>query len=263
MAFAQRERWRYEYQKGPAKILGTSVDATDAEIKSAYRQLARKYHPDVNRNPGAAEMFNRVTDAYETIANLRGFGKSCPRKICNEPQHEPDTEPPIVKTKAQLEFDRLASEKKWQGIATIANGLDESSKGYALALLEKDVFEVLYSMPGRTVIQFLWQNTESAETMRVIMGMFIERMKAERAGADPGTRLEWPEKIMEMARYTASRGKWDLVAGLADKITPKEGELFTYSLSILEQDAGSVAASGNKDAMRRQSTFLKPFPANP
>jgi curved DNA-binding protein CbpA len=48
-------------------ILGVSHTASSSEIKSAYRRLARLYHPDVNTDPAAAEMFARVTDAYRTL----------------------------------------------------------------------------------------------------------------------------------------------------------------------------------------------------
>ena len=55
----------------PYKILGVSRDASDEEIKKAYRALSRKYHPDANiNNPNKAqaeEMFKTVQQAYNQI----------------------------------------------------------------------------------------------------------------------------------------------------------------------------------------------------
>jgi curved DNA-binding protein len=47
--------------------LGVKADATDAEIKTAYRKLARKFHPDVSKEGGAEEKFKAVNEAYEAL----------------------------------------------------------------------------------------------------------------------------------------------------------------------------------------------------
>lgn len=49
------------------EVLGISKDATPEEIKKTYRRLARKYHPDVNKEPDAAEKFKEVKEAYEVL----------------------------------------------------------------------------------------------------------------------------------------------------------------------------------------------------
>ncbi|MBO9881427.1 MULTISPECIES: DnaJ C-terminal domain-containing protein [Xanthomonas] len=47
--------------------LGVEPSAGDAEIKTAYRRLARKYHPDVSKEPGAEEKFKAINEAYEAL----------------------------------------------------------------------------------------------------------------------------------------------------------------------------------------------------
>lgn len=51
------------------EILGVKRSSTDAEIKSAYRKLARKYHPDVNKTKEAESKFKDINEAYEVLSD--------------------------------------------------------------------------------------------------------------------------------------------------------------------------------------------------
>lgn len=66
--------------KDPYRVLGVSPDASDDQIKNAYRELARKYHPDnyVNNPLGdlAQEKMKEINEAYDTIQRMRQSGQT-------------------------------------------------------------------------------------------------------------------------------------------------------------------------------------------
>ncbi|CAD0133607.1 molecular chaperone DnaJ [Streptococcus thermophilus] len=51
--------------------LGLSKDASQDEIKRAYRKLSKKYHPDINKEPGAEEKYKEILEAYETLSDAQ------------------------------------------------------------------------------------------------------------------------------------------------------------------------------------------------
>jgi curved DNA-binding protein len=51
------------------EVLGVGRDASADEIQSAYRKLARTYHPDVNKDPGAEDRFKELSEAYDVLSD--------------------------------------------------------------------------------------------------------------------------------------------------------------------------------------------------
>ncbi|KAL5547245.1 hypothetical protein UlMin_006932 [Ulmus minor] len=61
--------WAISGEQNHYAVLGVKLSATSSDIKTAYRLLARKYHPDVSKDSQAAEVFKSINRAYEVLSN--------------------------------------------------------------------------------------------------------------------------------------------------------------------------------------------------
>lgn len=60
--------FKSKYEKS-CNLLGLGYDTDKYEVKLAYRQKAKQYHPDINKSPDATEMFQKINDAYEFLSD--------------------------------------------------------------------------------------------------------------------------------------------------------------------------------------------------
>lgn len=90
------------------KALGIAKTATEAEIKKAYRKMARKYHPDVNPDDKAAEeKFKEVSEAYEVLSNAENRKKY--DKYGKDWKHADDIERQQQQRKQQQQYQQRSS----------------------------------------------------------------------------------------------------------------------------------------------------------
>ncbi len=84
-------------------MLGVSEKATYKEIRHAYRQLARKYHPDRNRSPFAEEMIKKINAAFEVLSDQTKRAQYDRMESDKLPEPEPSYEPEPVQTRSNPE----------------------------------------------------------------------------------------------------------------------------------------------------------------
>ena len=63
------EEWPEDDHRGFYALLGVPVDADGGAIKSSYRKLAMKWHPDKNGSPEAEERFKEISNAYQVLSD--------------------------------------------------------------------------------------------------------------------------------------------------------------------------------------------------
>ena len=67
------------FSPDPYQVLGIAREATQREVKQAYRSLAKKFHPDHNsENPNAEARFKQIQQAYETLTGRKIPGRARP-----------------------------------------------------------------------------------------------------------------------------------------------------------------------------------------
>lgn len=129
------------------EILGIDKNASIDEIKRAYKQLAKKYHPDYNKNPNANEKFIEINKAYKEVLNPKArtfFGIEIWESIIKKEDFNIPSINYVELEKAEKERDKLKKIYETEGIK-LRNNLEKEfkklyGKFYASSKNERDFY---------------------------------------------------------------------------------------------------------------------------
>jgi len=115
--------------KNPYEVLGVSPNASDEEVKRAWRELARKYHPDKYRDSDladlASEKMKEINAAYEEIQKMRAGGSSSGSSYSGNPNASGSSSPLYNKVRVLLNQNEvLEAGRLLQSVAQNARGAE-------------------------------------------------------------------------------------------------------------------------------------------
>lgn len=122
-------------------ILGIAASASQSEVKAAYRRLAKRHHPDVNKGPNAQAKFQSISSAYELLKDAK------PRpQTASQPQSTPTASKPSKPRSTSKGYDYIKANK-------IYEILDGNAGSKTILLYEPFI-------PPNTVLVLWWRDSE-------------------------------------------------------------------------------------------------------
>lgn len=183
-------------------LLGVKSGADPEQVKSAYRRLARKYHPDINPNNREAQAkFIQLTDAYKRLLKTLERQKASSQKTTNPPKNRPFNFVP----KLSAQDKKL----KWDSYKSLQKLLKEGNLARAITLVEalaqrlpldQEVRQwqaITYQQQGRKLLQETKTKGKKGDSFATTAG-YRQLKKAQiyfkkALRADPYNRSLWAE----------------------------------------------------------------------
>jgi hypothetical protein len=172
-------------------ILGLPYSASDNEVKKAYKQLAKKYHPDINPSPEAHDRFLLIQEAYEHIINKKTIANSAPNSyyVKQEKKRRYETFIRKVRIHAQRKARKRYMDFRNSGLFGVVKGILALLflVGFGFLLLpfyayffvkEKGILISIFCVPiGMHIMNIIYQHYLNLYTEAETEHFWVERIK--------------------------------------------------------------------------------------
>lgn len=178
------------------QVLGVGRDATQAEIKKAYRSLAHKYHPDISKDAGAEEKFKQVAEAYGTLKDPEK--RAAYDTLGRHPQGEEFVPP----RQWQEQFHETAADFSDVDLADLLAAFAAAQQAGAHERAHRPLHGQDFEIPMPVTLEQIYSGAETEISIAVPQyddqGLLHRVPKTFRVripkGASDGQRLRLPEK---------------------------------------------------------------------
>ncbi len=134
------------------KILGISPDAGESEIRTAYRRLARKYHPDAGAGSSAAA-FRTVQDAYELLSNPE-------RRMEYDRSRESEGLPNATRSAFHYAVPHYSARSSHIDLREVM-GSGRANRAYAEPIFRSSTRDIVVEDPWEELLEFLLRDLGS------------------------------------------------------------------------------------------------------
>jgi len=135
------------------RILGLSKNASESAIKEAYRRKAKKFHPDINANPNANDIFIEITEAYQYLLEKEAKHRKLKDTLINNGSFDKKWEEDkrkkaqaYARRHAQMKYEQFQKSYMYKSAQIIINLYDYMIFFVGILCIFSSVFGVIFTI---------------------------------------------------------------------------------------------------------------------
>lgn len=218
------------------RTLGLRRGASSRDVKSAYRNLVRQYHPDINPDKAAIEQFIKINDAYTAI--LEGIQAHESARKHKQATAKSDQRTPAASLGLDSKLNHLIQTLEKLGLGNLHGGQDDRSEGHARPAVEPKVESKVEP-----------ECLDREEAARPEIGVSSRSLTGPAFEQEQSLKQEAYQQLKELLRQQKFPRAIALVEGLAHRM-PKDSEIIQWQAIVYQRWGRKLIDEGQPQKAR-------------